>query len=426
MYFLGRKGYFCVLMRHLYSLLISLFHVMLPVLGVFVKSLKEFYQVRRGIFKVLEEKLSAQDQTIWVHAASLGEYEQAVPVLEELRAKYKDYKIVLTFFSPSGYTVKKATPLADLVTYLPLDTKRNAQRFVKVVKPELAIFVKYEFWPNYLNTLQKLKVPTLLVSGVFRADQPFFKFYGRWMTQSLRAFDYFFLQNSSSLDQLQQLGFKNAEVSGDTRFDRVHRQLSYDNFLSEIERFKGADLLLVCGSTWPEDITLLSDFINTASGIKILIAPHKVDEDRIQELEQVLKRPSKRFSNLQSDKNYEANILIVDAIGFLSKIYAYADLAYVGGAAGTTGLHNILEPATFGVPIITGIHIEKFPEAQDLRTLAGLFTVANLEETTALLQKLTTDANFRLKTGIISGNFISNNTGATPKIMAYIDQTLTA
>ncbi|WP_290476441.1 MULTISPECIES: glycosyltransferase N-terminal domain-containing protein [unclassified Leeuwenhoekiella] len=413
-------------MRQLYSFLIQLFEWLLPVLGLFSAKLKGFRRVRQGVFSKLKSTIDSGDQVIWIHAASLGEYEQVVPVLENLREDYAAAKIVLTFFSPSGYTVRKDTPLADVVTYLPLDTARNARQFIKLLNPTLALFVKYEFWPNYLNELKKTSVHTLLISGVFRENQPFFKWYGSWMKQELEAFNYFFLQNEASLSVLTKLGYANAAVSGDTRFDRVSRQRSYDNSLDFIKEFKQDQLLLVCGSTWPEDENLLIDFINKST-IKVVVAPHKIDAEQIARFMKRLKRKSITYTDYDLKDLSRAEILVLNHVGLLSKVYAYADVAYVGGAAGNTGLHNILEPATFGIPILTGIHIKKFQEAQDLQKLAGLFTVSTPKEASQLLNKLVAEADFRHQTGMIAGHFISSQTGATQAIRNYLkSQTLTA
>ncbi|MCC4211971.1 3-deoxy-D-manno-octulosonic acid transferase [Leeuwenhoekiella parthenopeia] len=413
-------------MRQLYSFFIQVFEWLLPVLGLFSAKLKEFRQVRRDVFSKLRSDLHSDDQVIWVHAASLGEYEQAVPVLEGLRENYPAAKIVLTFFSPSGYSVRKNTPLADVVTYLPLDTLANAREFVGLVKPILAIFVKYEFWPNYLHALQRQKVQTLLISGVFRESQPFFKWYGSWMKSSLSAFNYFFLQNEESLRALNKLGYSNAAVSGDTRFDRVARQRTYDNRLEFIEEFRQNQVLLVCGSTWPEDEKLLIDFINNTAA-KVVVAPHKIEAEKVDRFIKQLKRKTQKYSGYDKDQLRSAGVLVLDHVGLLSKVYYYADVAYVGGAAGNTGLHNILEPATFGIPIVTGMHIEKFQEAQDLRKLAGLFTVSNPDEANSVLNKLIADKAFREQTGMIAGHFISSQTGATKTILDYLNsQTLTA
>lgn len=413
-------------MRYLYSLIIQLFEWLLPVLGLFSSKLKEFRAVRQSVFAELPKKIDTEDQIIWVHTASLGEYEQAVPLLEALRSEYPQAKIVLTFFSPSGYEVRSNTSLADVVTYLPLDTSANASRFLELVKPNLAIFVKYEFWPNFLYALHKRHVHTILISGVFRETQPFFKTYGKWMISSLKAFDFFFLQNRESKTALKQLGFKNAEVSGDTRFDRVAAQLFYDNTLDFIQDFKNDQLLLVCGSTWPEDEALLLDFINKTL-IKVVVAPHKIDREKIANFESQISRSVVKYTDYKKKNLAQADVLILDHVGLLTKVYAYADLAFVGGAAGNTGLHNILEPATFGIPILTGTHIDKFQEAQDLRKLAGLFTVSTSQEVTELLTKFVEDSDYRSHTGMIAEHFISSQTGATKMIINYLrTQTLTA
>jgi len=247
------------------------------------------------------------------------------------------------------------------------------------------------------------------------------------MKMSLEAFNYFFLQNKSSLKNLKKLGFSNAEVSGDTRFDRVSRQLNYDNTLAFITEFKQDKLLLVCGSTWPEDEALLLDFLNSKTDVKVVIAPHKISAEKIETFRNKLHKNVVLYSELQYKKVQEADVLIIDAIGFLTKIYAYADLAYVGGAAGNTGLHNVLEPATFGLPILTGTHIDKFPEAGQMNRLAALFTVETPRETSEVLEKLISDNKFRAQTGFIAGQFVSGNTGATESVLSYLkNQTLTA
>lgn len=413
-------------MQHIYSFLISVFQRILPFIGLFIPKLKEFYTVRKDVFAQLSQNIDSNADLIWVHAASLGEYEQVVPVLEELQEKYPTYKIFLTFFSPSGYNIKKDTPLAAYVTYLPLDTKQNAKQFLKILKPKLAIFVKYEFWPNFLQELHKQEIHTVLVSGVFRLSQPFFKSYGKWMQKSLNAFNYFFLQNVESLENLGQLGFTNAIVSGDTRFDRVSRQLNYDNSLKFVEDFKQDKLMLVCGSTWKDDEDLLIDFINEKHKIKIIIAPHKINSEKIEELKKQLDVSVVNYSEKELYDLKDIDVLIIDTIGLLNKIYSYADVAYVGGAVGTTGLHNVLEPATFNLPIITGTHIDNFPEAIELQQLSGLSTVKDKTDVHIILNKLVFDSQFRIKTGAVAGEYVSKNTGATETIMSYLAQTLTA
>ena len=408
-------------MRFLYTLLIHLVQAVLPVSGWFSPKMKQFVAGRRIVFDTLKAKLDTQQPTIWFHAASLGEYEQGVPVMTAIQKEYPKYQLVVTFFSPSGYEIKKENTFGKATTYLPLDTPNNAGRFLDAVQPELAIFIKYEFWPNYLNELQKRKIHTLLLSGVFNRRQLFFKPYGRWMIKSLKAFHHFFVQDKASEQLIKTLGFDQVTCSGDTRFDRVAAQLKMDNALAFMETFKGDALCVVCGSTWPEDESVLASYINNHEGVaRFVIAPHQTKEQQIAQLERNLKVKTLRYSQREG-KDIEAyEVLIIDTIGLLSKIYSYADLAYVGGALGHTGLHNILEPATFGIPILSGPHIDRFPEAQRLRQLAGLYTVANVSELDHILNKLLLDEKFRAQTGMIAGHFINSNTGAIRTVMEYI------
>ncbi len=340
--------------------------------------------------------------------------------MERLQTDFPFFKIVVTFFSPSGYEVKKSSRLADVITYLPLDTRRNAKRFLDIVQPEWALFVKYEFWPNFLSELKNRKIRTLLVSGSFRQDQIFFKPYGKWLQKYLRSFDHFFVQNERSKKILHSMGFSNVTVSGDTRFDRVSRQLEQDNNLEFIKAFKNQHLCMVAGSTWPEDEDLLTDFIQGHKDVKIIIAPHAIKPKRIQLLKERFGKSVVLFSEKEGKNLPDYNVFIIDTVGLLAKIYSYAEIAYVGGAAGNTGLHNILEPATFGVPIIIGPNYDKFPEAKQLRKLAGLFSVSTSEEASAILSKLVQDNSFRKRTGLITEHFIQNNLGATQSILEYI------
>ena len=378
---------------------------------------------RRDIFKKLKQKISAEDQIIWFHAASLGEYEQAVPVIRGVKSSFPNKKILVTFFSPSGYEIKKKNSLADITSYLPLDTKENVRQFLDVVHPEWALFIKYEFWPNYLKELKRRNVRTLLISGCFREDQIFFKNYGSWMRKSLDGFDHFFVQNEKSFELLTSLGIRNITVSGDTRFDRVAHQIEQDNTLDFVDNFRQDKLCMVAGSTWPEDEELLVDFINNSSeGVKFIIAPHTLKKSEIKQLQQKLQVSTILFSEKQQKNLSAYKVMILDTIGLLTKVYSYADISYVGGAAGKTGLHNILEPATFGVPVIIGSNFSRFPEAVRLRQLAGLYSVNNKKELAAILGKMISDKEFREKTGMIAGHFINSNTGATKAILDHLQQ----
>jgi len=372
------------------------------------------------VYETLQQKISTTDKTIWFHCASLGEFEQGVPIMEAIKNLKPDHKIVVSFFSPSGYEIKKNTPLADAVVYLPMDTPSNAKKFISAVHPSFTFFVKYEFWPNYLFELQKRTVPTLLISGVFRGDQIFFKSYGGFMKRALKSFDHFFLQEENSEELLKSIGFTNTTVSGDTRFDRVSHQIEMDNTLKFAEEFKGNSLCIVCGSTWPEDEAVLLDYINSSpENVKFIIAPHKIEADKIEDFTKRIVKKTVLHSKIDEVNISDYSVLIIDCIGLLSKLYSYADIAYVGGAMGKTGLHNILEPATFGVPIVIGKNFQEFPEAKRLRDLAGLFSISNAAECTEILNKLILNDSLRNKTGMIAGHFINKNTGATQKIIDY-------
>ncbi len=410
-------------MHTIYNLSIHLASFGLRIVALFNKKMKLFVNGRKDVFEILQQKVSSEDKTIWFHCASLGEFEQGVPIMEAIKKQRPDHKIVVSFFSPSGFEVKKNTPLADAVVYLPMDIRANAKKFLAAVHPTMALFVKYEFWPNYLFELQKKNVLTYLVSGVFRKDQIFFKSYGGFMRKALQSFNHFFLQDENSEELLKNIGFSNVTVSGDTRFDRVSHQIEMDNTLKFAEDFKGNSLCIVCGSTWPEDEVVLLNYINAApENVKFIIAPHKIEADKISDFTSKIVKKTVLHSNKDEVNISDYDVLIIDCIGLLSKLYSYADIAYVGGAMGSTGLHNILEPATFGVPIVIGKNYDEFPEAIRLRDLAGLFSIRNAPECSETLNKLVANKDFRTKTGMISGHFVNKNTGATAKIMRHIAQ----
>jgi 3-deoxy-D-manno-octulosonic-acid transferase len=383
--------------------------------------MKKFVDGRKETFPILHSKLKREDAVIWFHMASLGEFEQGLPIIEVVKKLFPHHKILVSFFSPSGFEIKKNSPVADAVVYLPLDTKKNVRQFLDAAHLELAIFIKYEFWPNYLNELKSRNITSLLVSGGFRENQIFFKSYGGWMKKSLGTFEHFFVQNQISKELLNSIGFQNVTLSGDTRFDRVANQIEQDNSLDFIEAFKGRKLCVVAGSTWPEDEALLEDFINRSSNeTKFIIAPHNIKPDQIKSFKERLNKKTILYSEKENKNLSNYQVFIIDTIGLLSKIYSYADIAYVGGAAGNTGLHNILEPATFGIPIVTGNNFDKFPEAKQLQELAGLYSVSTKEELAQILSKLLNDDNFRAQTGQISGHFINTNTGATRIVESYL------
>lgn len=410
-------------MQIIYSFLTRISYLFLWVAQFFSSKMKLFISGRKGVIKKLKNTITSEDKTIWFHCASLGEFEQGVPIIEATKKLFPKHKIVISFFSPSGYEIKKNTELAHLVVYLPLDTKPNAQKFVEAIHPSLALFVKYEFWPNYLFELKNKNIPTLLISGLFRKEQVFFKSHGGFMRKALQNFNHIFVQDSTSEQLLNSIGIHNVSVSGDTRFDRVSHQIELDNTLSFISEFKENSICIVCGSTWPEDENILLKYINEApKHVKFVIAPHNIDGTKIANFRKKINQDSVLYSEKEGKDLTSYQVFIIDTIGLLTKIYNYADIAYVGGAMGKTGLHNILEPATFGVPIVIGKNFDGFPEAKRLQQLAGLFSVNDEQECVQILDKLVSNKAFREKTGMIAGHFVNSNTGATATTMSYIER----
>jgi 3-deoxy-D-manno-octulosonic-acid transferase len=408
-------------MLYLYNLIIQFASFLLKITALMNPKIKLFVNGRKNVFKILQEKINSEDKTIWFHAASLGEYEQGLPVIEEVKKKYPNHKIAITFFSPSGYEVRKDNTIADVTVYLPMDTKKNAKKFLELVHPEMVFFIKYEYWPNYLNELQKHKTTTYLISGIFRKNQVFFKCYGGFYKKALKSFTYFFVQNENSKELLLKIGITNVSVSGDTRFDRVATILEKDNSLDFVSEFKNNTPTLVVGSSWPKDEALLIEFINrTTEKVKFIIAPHNIKEEQIQELKNSISKKVILFSELQNEKLSDFDVFIIDTVGILTKIYSYADIAYVGGGFGNPGVHNILEPATFGIPIIIGPNYIHFAEATALVNLGGCQTVSNIEELSVLLTNLINNAVIREEKGHICFTFVKMNKGATSIIMNKI------
>ncbi len=410
-------------MKSLYNILtyIAAFH--LKIIARFNAKLMLGVTGRAETFNRLNAVISTQDKVIWFHCASLGEYEQGLPVFEKIKSDNPNHKIVLSFFSPSGYEIKKQVSIADVVVYLPLDTKFNANAFLNTIHPELVVFVKYEFWPNYLNELNKRNIRAVLISALFRKDQSFFKFYGAWMRKSLYAFEHIFVQNETSKNLLNKIGYTNVTVSGDTRFDRVANQLSMDNELDFIKEFKQDKLCVVAGSTWPEDEQLFIEHINASpEDLKFIIAPHNIKSQQIDSFKKAIQKQTILFSEKSEANLKEAQVFIIDTIGILSKIYSYADIAYVGGAMGSTGLHNTLEPAVFGIPIIIGKHYTNFPEAFEMIAQNGLFSISNQAEFDTTLNELILNTQKRLDSGQSNSNYISHNQGAVVQIAAYLSE----
>lgn len=404
-----------------YNLVISIAGFFLKIVALFSPKIKLFIEGRKNVFTILEEKIKPTDKTIWFHSASLGEYEQGLPVIEKIKEKYPSHKIIITFFSPSGYEVRKNNTVADVTLYLPLDTKSNAKQFLKLAHPELAFFIKYEFWLNYLKELETSKTPTYLISGIFRDNQMFFKWYGGFYRKALKAFTYFFVQNESSKEKIEAIGFHNVIVSGDTRFDRVATILERDNTLDFIENFKNNQPIIVIGSSWPKDETLLIDYINQApSTVKFIIAPHNIKADQISNLESQITKSTILYSKKDNVDLSNYSVFIIDTVGLLTKIYSYGTIAYVGGGFGNPGIHNILEPATFGIPIVIGPNYSNFAEAVQLVTLKGCTVIANPEELKQAFDRLLDDEIFLQEKGQICKSYIQDNIGATSCIMNIV------
>lgn len=408
-------------MLFLYNLVVSLAGFFLRIIALFSPKIKLFVDGRKNVFSILEEKIKPNDKTIWFHSASLGEYEQGLPVIEKIKEKYPSHKIIVTFFSPSGYEVRKNNTVADVTIYLPLDTKRNAQKFLKLAHPELAFFIKYEFWLNYLKELESKAIPTYLISGIFREKQMFFKWYGGFYRKALKAFTYFFVQNEKSKQLVESLGFKNVIVSGDTRFDRVDAILKRDNSLDFVENFKNNQTLIVIGSSWPKDETLLAEYINQAAkNVKFIIAPHNIKTDQIESLKSQITKSTVLFSEKENLDLSKYDVLIVDTIGLLTKIYSYGTIAYVGGGFGNPGIHNILEPATFGIPIVIGPNFNNFAEAVELVALKGCTVTTNFDDLKQSFDHLLTDKKLLEEKSQICKSYIQDNKGATNSILSSI------
>ena len=409
-------------MFFLYNQIVFIAGFLLKIVALFSPKMALFVKGRKDVFKTLEAKIQANDKSIWFHAASLGEYEQGLPVIEKIKEKYPSHKIIVTFFSPSGYEVRKNNTVANCTVYLPLDTQKNAKQFIELTNPELVFFIKYEYWPNYLNELKKRNIKTYLISGILRENQAFFKWYGGFYRKSLDAFDFFFVQNESSKQLLQSLSHQNVLVSGDTRFDRVSTILEKNNTLDFIAEFKDNKITVVVGSSWPKDEEIIAQYINEYSNenVKFIIAPHNIKAEQIAKLKALITKPTALFSEKENQSLSDQQVFIIDTIGILTKIYSYADIAYVGGGFGNPGIHNILEPATFGIPIVIGPNYSHFAEATALVKLEGCVSIANHKDLLETFDDLIYKPDIRFQKGAICRQFVQQNKGATAIILNHL------
>ncbi|MCW5517255.1 3-deoxy-D-manno-octulosonic acid transferase [Muriicola sp. Z0-33] len=407
-------------MYFFYNLALAVISFTLKIIALFQPKINLFVKGRKATFSILEKNISETDNVIWIHTASLGEFEQGLPVIEQIRKHFSEYKILITFFSPSGYEVKKNTNAANVVCYLPLDSKKNAWKFVKKVNPKIAIFVKYEIWPNYLSALEKNQIPIILISAIFKKKQIYFKWYGDFMRKALLKFDHFFVQNEASEVLLQEIGINQVTISGDTRFDRVNKIKERDNSLDFMNVFKDDQLCFIAGSTWPEDEKRIVPYINTTgSSVKFVIAPHNIKKDHIIELRKSITKKTVLYSEYNGQDLKDFEVLIVDHIGLLTKIYSYGDIAYVGGGF-ATGLHNTLEPAVFGMPVLIGPKYTGFKEAEELVEQKGCLSINNYKDFENAVDKFVNDNDFRKRTGLVNTAYIEKNKGASIQIIAYL------
>ncbi len=400
-----------------YGIAIFIYNMGIHLAALFNKKASSWVRGRKNIWKEIKQKVNPEDRPVWFHCASLGEFEQGRPVIEEYKKRKPDAKILITFFSPSGYLIRKDYPGADYVFYLPVDLARNVKRFLNLVNPEFVVIVKYEFWYNYLRQLHLRKIPVFLISANFRRDQWFFRWYGKSFRKILGTFQHIFVQNENSKNILLENGFEKITLSGDTRFDRVFQIVKERKEIPVAKSFKQDKLLLVAGSTWKEDEAILIKYINRdKQGLKWIIAPHEIDLPHIARIEDMLEKSSVRFSEARGRDVPDADVLIIDNIGMLSSLYAYGDMAWVGGGFGR-GIHNILEPATFGIPVFFGPNYKKFKEALDLVKFEGAFVINNYEEFINRLDVLLKSPELIESTGKINADYININIGAKEKIV---------
>lgn len=409
-------------MHLFYNLGIALFDLAVSLAAPFSKRAALLIKGRKTVWDTLGG-VSLEGDVIWVHCASLGEFEQGRPLIEAIRKKNPSYKIVLSFYSPSGYEVRKNYKEADVVCYLPSDTRANAKRFISTVNPRMVFFVKYEYWYNYFRELKEVGTPLYLVSAIFRKDQIFFKWYGGWFRKILNNVKCFYIQDEKSAALLDGIGIKAYIVAGDTRFDRVAAIAAAANPIPVVENFATGAKVLVAGSTWPADEQIIASYINnSAKDVKLIIAPHMVDESHIQQLERRFALPVCRYTKVKGEIGADVRVLIIDTIGLLSAIYRYGSVAYLGGGFGK-GIHNTLEAATYGMPVIFGPRHLKFKEAIDLKEKGAGFSINDSVEFGNLMERLWDDENkdYLKKSGEAALEYVQSMCGATEEILKLID-----
>ena len=377
---------------------------------------RKMKQGHKEIFHYLAQNADPEGGYIWIHASSLGEFEQGRPIIEAIKAHYPEQKIAITFFSPSGYEVRKNYPKADLICYLPFDLPNNVNRFLNILKPKQAIFIKYEFWGNYLNALAKRNIPTYIISAIFRPSQIFFRPYGSYFRRILQNFEHLYVQDENSKKLLKDIGITKVSVTGDTRFDRVLEIRSQAKELPLIEQFSKGNFTLIAGSSWPKDEEIFIDYFNRHPEMKLIIAPHEIHEEHIQFILSRLNRTAIRYTQADEKNIQKADCIIIDCFGLLSSIYRYGQVAYVGGGFGA-GIHNVPEAAVYGIPVIFGPNHKKFKEAKELIIAGGGFSISRSEDFELVMDRLLENKEFLSKAVITAGQYIQNNSGASKKIL---------
>jgi len=430
----------------MYNLIIYLYLLGVAVYSRFNVKVRRMWRGERNAFRVLREKVDPSARYVWFHAASLGEFEQGRPLIEQIKREHPEIKVLLTFFSPSGYEVRKNYEGADIICYLPLDTPFNARRFLRIIRPEMAFFIKYEFWYNYLHILKHRNVPVYSVSSIFREGQVFFRWYGRQYGHVLKCFTHFYVQNEKSRELLSTIGLTNVTVTGDTRFDRVLKIKEQAKDLPVVANMAKGRKVFIAGSSWQPDEEIFIRYFREHPDWCLVIAPHVIDEEHLRQIETMLEgRKVLRYTHIQKDSAeanscvpsvasdqrssaslftlhsslQDVNVLIIDCFGLLSSIYRYADVTYVGGGFGV-GIHNTLEAAVWDVPVVFGPNNQKFQEAQGLKAQGGGFEIASYEDFERLMNRFDVDTDFLKTAGHQAGNYVSKQAGATQKILSDV------
>lgn len=421
-----RGGYKFFSMLFLYNVVIKFYYLIILISSLFNKKAQLWIKGRRQIFNIIENSLKSDDlsrqmrgKKVWFHLSSLGEFEQGRPLIEAFHKKFPEYKILLTFFSPSGYEIRKNYEYADYIFYLPLDTRKNAKKFIKLTKPNLVFWIKYDFWYHYLRELKQNNIPTYLISAIFRPEHIFFKGYGRWYKKVLNNFTHIFVQNDASKEILFCNKITNVTVAGDTRFDRVHQIAQQTKSFPVVQQFKQNKKILIAGSTHQKDEEIVIKFINnTELDVKFILAPHEIKRKNIDRIIANICKICVCYSMINEEVLSEAQVLIIDNIGMLSSLYQYGDIAYIGGGFGK-GLHNIQEPAIGGLPVLFGPNYHKFQEAIDLMTLKGAFSIKNYQEFYNIATELFNNSQKLKECSLICRNYIMSKIGATERILEH-------